>query len=206
MVRPNVYFAATPEDFSRVAPGWILASPNTEPPVEKIGRNPFTDAEVRVLDYRNSSQPEAPSTSAFPDISGFKQAQSRLLDPSALGDLVHAIDGSDPDAVYGQILGQELISSGEHEISIMQVPRAISAVVAEQDEGLLDDIAKRWTKRDQKVLRKGLLAKVLGRYSGKVIPAEEEPIDLKRKVLGEFHALARFASENDLAVFLMQST
>ncbi len=175
-----VYFAANIDDFQRAAPGWVLPYPNLEHPRKRISRNPFLkDVWIRTWDYRNPVQPEKPSESAWPDVARFKVVHSDL-DPEAVGELVRAIDGSDPQKIAGQIYGQELISSGEVEEHVMLIPRAITAAIAKLGESQLDTFAERGTSLLQQVPRRR-----------------------KKRALREFHALAVFAQQQGTAMFLM---
>jgi hypothetical protein len=106
--------------------------------------------------------------------------ECRWLDEFALGDLVHAIDGSDSGQIVGQIHGQVLISEEEGEISITVVPRAICHIIANLDESLLETIAGRWAP-------------------------EHVPLDVRRRVLREVKDLMKAAVSSDLVVFLEQS-
>jgi len=129
----------------------------------------------------------------------------RWLDQFVLGDLLHAIDGSDGAKLVGQIHGQELISSGEHEIFIMQIPAEFSSRVARLSDLTLEGIIGSWLEPPKKEPDKGLLAKLFGGADRKIVETNERPSEFRHNSIREFHRLTRFAVDNERSVFLLQS-
>lgn len=206
MGSPNVYFAATRDEFERAAPGWLFPNPNVDVPREVVGSNPFTGEEIRVWSYRNPAQPNPPEASSFPDLSNFRQIASRLLDPLTLGSIAHAIDGSEAAHVAGQIEGQQLISSGEHEVFIMVIPATLCRSVANLDPSAIDVVAERSVRASSSVPRKGILARLFATTTTTTTSSTNDAlVDGRRRALREFHDLATIAIEYGRDVFLQQS-
>lgn len=123
-----------------------------------------------------------------------------MLDPYILGALLHAIDGSDGDKLAGQIAGQELISSGEHEVFMMLIPRALFRSIAHLEASAIDMMADRWTRPP----KAGFLAKLFRRRT-KLPESPEIPLELRQRTLREFHALTSYAFDSERDLFLVQS-
>jgi hypothetical protein len=178
----------------------VFAAHNLKSPHKIAGRNPFTGAKLLAWDYRNPSQPEPPDSSSYPAFSHFKQVSSRLLDTYVLGALVHAIDGSDEGKFAGQIAGQQLISSGEHEVFIMLIPRALFRPIAHLDSSTIDAVAERWTNPAPA----GFFARLFRRRR-RPLESQQIPLALRIRTLHEFHDLTSYAMGSERDLFLVQS-
>lgn len=115
--------------------------------------------------------------------------------------LLHAACGLDARKVAGQVYGQQLVSSEEHEITVMLLPEAIVNALAHLDPASLDEVAVRWHHATQNA---SVLHRFLVRPVKRFLGSAQSGIMPHHKALSEIHDLASVALHSHRRLFLMQ--
>lgn len=206
MAPPETYFAANQSELESCAPGWVLAEANVDSPREVTGINPFLRTEVRSWDYRNPQQPDPPESSSLATIDGLRQFRSPLLTIEFFGQLVFAVAGIEAERVSGQIVGQELLVSGEYDTWIHRIPPELWRPVAEITDARVDSILETWQEPTARIVRTGFAAKIFGKYTGESFEPTQPTLDAKRIALAEIRTLTEYALSSAREVFVLTST